>query len=202
MISIIIGVDQGTYTATAGTRTISLSSLDFTPTIESLLYVYNITQDKTYYAAANTHNKCSISGNDIIFQGFFPVLGESDKIHIQFGYDSDPSTEAKQTTLNSLVTALNALVTVSNQKVLTDDKVHVVLQQIRDSINTPVYYTEATNSLITSGTSTVTLVNSTQTIGTVTTLTGQTNIGGFPADMITENNSYADWGVSVRSLLI
>jgi hypothetical protein len=86
--------------------------------------------------------------------------------------------------------------------VVTNEKVYLLLQQIRDALAMPVWYVDASNSLNTSGTSTVTLVNNTQTIGTVTTLGDQTNIGAKPADMVTENDSFIDWATSIRSLII
>lgn len=204
----IVGVEQGTYSVNIGTRQFTVSGLSFEPTKECVLMVLNITQDKIYYAAAQSYTKSlTISQGDssdsyvFEYSSIFPVLGD-DELHIQLQDDTALATADNQATLNALVTALNALVTISNQKILTDDKVHILLQQIRDGIALPPWYVDASNSLNTSGTSTVTLVNSTQTIGTVTTVGGLTNIGGFSAGLITENATFEDWGISVRALLI
>lgn len=112
-------------------------------------------------------------------------------------FSSNGSTAAKQDTMIALITALNALVTTIKTSQLTDDKTHIVLQQIRDAIALPPDYNEATNARNVGGAVTV----SSGTVTSVTTLVGQTNIGGFTADMITENNSFQDWSASVRSKL-
>jgi len=112
----------------------------------------------------------------------------------------NPATEEKQDSQITLETALNALITTLNSTVATNDKTHLLLQQIRDSISMRPDYVEGSNSQNVSGA--VTVSGSLTTVATVTTLTGQTNIGGFPADMMTENSSYQDWGLSIRSLLI
>ena len=56
-MSIVVGFDQGSYEPIEGTRQIRLSGLDFIPTIESLLYIFNYTKDKTYFAQAENYAK-------------------------------------------------------------------------------------------------------------------------------------------------
>jgi hypothetical protein len=89
---------------------------------------------------------------------------------------------------------------------MTNEKLYLLLQQIRDSIAMRPDYVEATNSQNVSGavTATVTFAanQDIRTVSTVSTLTNQTNIGGMTADMVTENNSYTDWALSIRSLII
>ena len=86
---ILIGAGIGTYTPGDGTRTITLSDLPFTPTIEQIAYIYNKTQDRFYYAPAEGIAKCTLSGNDITIDSSFPPLAGTDKIHIQmWGGDS------------------------------------------------------------------------------------------------------------------
>lgn len=99
-----------------------------------------------------------------------------------------PSTSTQATELASIVAS--------------NDKTHLLLQQIRDAIAMRPDYVEATNTQAISGTIAIAGMTGTNTITTVTTLVGQTNIGGFSADMMTENNSFQDWGLSIRSLLI
>jgi len=91
MSNIVIGWDQGTYTPNAGTRQITLSGLDFTPSVTGLLYVHNYTQKTTYFAQAQSYDKeitFTADGADWImeYQDFptFDVLGANDIIHIQF----------------------------------------------------------------------------------------------------------------------
>lgn len=80
---ILIGSDEGTYTPTNGARTITLTGLSFTPTIEQLAYVYNKTQNKLYYSPAPGLAKCTLSGGIITIDSTFPVLVTGDEIHIQ-----------------------------------------------------------------------------------------------------------------------
>lgn len=89
MEKITVGVDQGSYTVTNGARTITLSGLSFTPTIEQLAYVYNITQQTLYYAPAGTLAKCTLSGNVITIDSTFSTLVTGDEIHIQMFVDQD-----------------------------------------------------------------------------------------------------------------
>lgn len=91
MSNIVIGWDQGTYTPNVGTRQITLSGLEFTPTITGLLYVHNYTQRKTYFAQAQSYDKSitfTADGDDWIMEYqdliTFPPLGANDIIHIQF----------------------------------------------------------------------------------------------------------------------
>jgi hypothetical protein len=88
-MNVIIGVNQGSYTVNANTRQITLSNLYFTPTIESLYVVLNITQDKMYYAAAQSYTKpvtITADGSNWIleYSTIFPILAAGDKLHIQF----------------------------------------------------------------------------------------------------------------------
>ena len=57
MSNIVIGIDQGSYSVGNGTRQVTLSELDFTPTIDGLLYFFNSTQDIQYFAQAETYAK-------------------------------------------------------------------------------------------------------------------------------------------------
>jgi hypothetical protein len=88
-MNVIIGVNQGSYTVNANTRQITLSDLYFTPSIESLYVVLNITQDKMYYAAAQSYTKpvtITADGDNWIleYSSIFPILAAGDKLHIQF----------------------------------------------------------------------------------------------------------------------
>lgn len=107
------------------------------------------------------------------------------------------ATEDKQDSQITLETALNALVTALNSTVTTNDKIHLLLQQIRDGIQMPVDYVEASNAK-----NILPVGGTVSTVTTVGTVTNQTNIGGFSADQMTENNSYQDWGLSIRSNII
>lgn len=71
----------------------------------------------------------------------------------------------------------------------TDTLLFKLLQEIRDAIAMAPEYDEATNAKRITGAITV----SSGTVTTTGTLTNQTNIGGFSADMMTENASYAAW---------
>lgn len=86
----IVGVEQGTYTVSAGTRQFTVSGLSFEPTKEGVLMVLNITQDKIYYAAAQSYTKSLTitqegSSDSYVFEysTIFPVLGANDILHIQ-----------------------------------------------------------------------------------------------------------------------
>jgi hypothetical protein len=122
------------------------------------------------------------------------------QIDNELGSVINPATESGQTAQIALETAIKALITTLNSTVTTNDKTHLLLQQIRDAIAMPPDYVEATNSKNISGSVASTI--SSGTVTQVTTVVGQTNIGGFSADMITENNSFQDWGLSIRSLII
>ena len=90
-MSVVIGFDQGKYTPIADTRQIRLSELEFVPTVESLLYVFNYTNKDTYFAQAESHaNRITITpdGDDYILEyedlSTFETLSADDVIHIQF----------------------------------------------------------------------------------------------------------------------
>jgi len=95
MKKILVGSDQGNYSVTNGARTITLSGLSFTPTIEQLAYVFNKTQDTLYYAPIATKALCTLSGLVITIDSSFDVLATGDEIHIQLFVDErelDPAT--------------------------------------------------------------------------------------------------------------
>ena len=93
--TILIGSDgNSAYAVTNGARTITLSGLSFTPSIEQVALVFNKTQDKLYYAPAPGIALCSISGSVITIDSTFPVLVTGDEVHIQlyppnYGTDED-----------------------------------------------------------------------------------------------------------------
>src|SRR6056297_3616232 len=81
---ITIGVDEGTITPGDGDYTITLSGLSFTPTIESIAYIFNKTQNKLYFAQAEDLANCTISGLVITIDSTkFNPLSTADEIHIQ-----------------------------------------------------------------------------------------------------------------------
>lgn len=110
------------------------------------------------------------------------------------------ATSSKQDEQIALATTLNALNVTLQKTVLSWDKVHKLLQETRDGISMPVDYDEATNAkrILSAGGS----LSTVSTVTTVGTITNQSNIGGFSADMMTENTSFQDWGISTRSLYI
>lgn len=84
MGKIVIGVDGNTqYSVGDGTRDITLSGLSFTPILENILYVFNKTQNKLYYAPAQNLAKASLTGLVITFESSFPALVTGDILHIQ-----------------------------------------------------------------------------------------------------------------------
>ena len=97
MNRIVIGSDVGSYTLSG--REITLASLGFSPVIEQLAYVFNITQNKIYYAPAEGVAKCSLSDTVITIDNGFPVLQSTDKVHIQFWYPDIVSTATAQASL-------------------------------------------------------------------------------------------------------
>ena len=86
MNKIVIGSDKGSYSLSG--REITISNLDFTPTQEQLAYLYNITQDKFYYAPAENISRATVNGLVITIDSFYPEFDVGDKVHIQM---FDPS---------------------------------------------------------------------------------------------------------------
>jgi hypothetical protein len=92
MPNIVIGIDEGSYSIGVGTKQVTLSGITtFVPTIDSLLYFFNTSQDIQYFAQAETYAKevtITTSGSDYILEyqdlSTFPELISGDKIHIQF----------------------------------------------------------------------------------------------------------------------
>jgi uncharacterized protein YkvS len=137
----------------------------------------------------------------------------TDGVEITPGCGAVVKTEYKDGAHVQVVKLTDSTVIVDNAKnslnediplsVVTNEKVYLLLQQIRDALAMPVWYVDASNSLNTSGTSTVTFAanQDIRTVTTVSTLSNQTNIGGFSADMVTENDSFIDWATSIRSLI-
>jgi len=116
----------------------------------------------------------------------------SEKIKNASGTVINPATEERQIELKDL---LQILTDIS----LSDDKVHLLLQQIRDSIRMPINYNEATNT--TNITGAVTVTWSISLVSNVQSVANQVNLGGFSADLMVENNTRQDWGVTIRSLI-
>lgn len=99
---IIIGKDEGKYEFTAGTRVITLSAISFTPTLEGLSSIVNLTQNnKLYYSVGENLGKCTINGNDITIDSDFDPLQENDKIRITF-FDEDAYIDRNQSALRFL----------------------------------------------------------------------------------------------------
>lgn len=121
---------------------------------------------------------------------FIPYISEKIR-NIAWNY-INPATEERQVEMKDL---LQLLTDIS----LSDDKVHLLLQQIRDSIRMPINYNEATNT--TNIAWAVTVSWNITTVSAVTSLTNQVNIWGYAADLMAENNSRQDWGVTIRSLI-
>lgn len=98
---ILVGTNGTSYTITDATRTITLSGLS-SITTENLLYVYNITQDELYYSPVETLAKASVSGGNIItISTDFPVLADTDVLHIQLtigDHAYDPTLDVYKTT--------------------------------------------------------------------------------------------------------
>lgn len=88
---LVIGIGSENYTVNG--KEITLTGLQFTPKIEGLAYLYNVTQDKLYYAPAEQLSKASMSGNVITIADTFDDIGVDDILHIQvwmppLGWDS------------------------------------------------------------------------------------------------------------------
>lgn len=81
----------------------------------------------------------------------------------------------------------------------TNTQLYKLLQEIRDAIQMAVDYDPATNARRITGAVTVSSGTIT-TVTTAATLTNQTNIGGKPADMMTDNMSMLAYS-SIRNLL-
>lgn len=97
MSNIVIGIDQGEYIPNVGTKTVTLSKLDFVPTVDALLYFFNTTQDVQYFAQAESFAKditITADGDDWILEyqdlATFNTLGANDVLHIQFWYPVNP----------------------------------------------------------------------------------------------------------------
>lgn len=84
----------------------------------------------------------------------------------------------------------------------SDDKLRLVISLLlQKAADNPIWYDVATNALRVNGTVSATQ-SGTWNIGTVTTLTGITNIGGYSAGQIVINAMETDWGITSRSLMI
>ena len=66
-----------------GARTIDLHADFDSIDITDLAYIYNKTQDKLYFGQAQGLSKASVSGSTITIDSSFPVLADSDEMHIQ-----------------------------------------------------------------------------------------------------------------------
>lgn len=82
---LIVGEDQGNYSFSNNSRIITLSDfIDFTPSIEKLLLVYNETQGEFYYSLEQKINKCSLNNNVINLDEYVNALKEGDILIIKF----------------------------------------------------------------------------------------------------------------------
>jgi len=131
MNKILIGSDEGAYTPTGGARTIVLSELSFTPSIEQIAYVFNKTQDRLYYAPAYGLAKASLSGYTITIDGSFPVLGASDELHIQMWKSPPMAAEGggnysnAQGDFTATITASSTNITITGLSFTLEEK-HVL----------------------------------------------------------------------------
>jgi len=117
----------------------------------------------------------------------------------QIGADGvlkNPATEAKQDTL---LTELEKKADLTETQPVFDEGNNIILRELLDQNNIPLWYDATTNRLQTVTTGTLTTVT---TVTTVTTLTGQTNIGGIPADPQIPSLLNQTWQQGVRNLLI
>ena len=98
---ILVGVSMGAYMPGDGTREITLA-LPFTPRLDELAYIFNVTQNRTYHAPALDMAKCTLGGaGDLVItiDAAEPVLATTDVIHIQlwypgFSYDATANADS------------------------------------------------------------------------------------------------------------
>jgi len=80
---LLIGENGTSYSIANGTRAITLVGLPAI-TQTNLLYIYNVTQDKLYFSPTETLANATVSGgNTINIASSFPVLADTDVMHMQ-----------------------------------------------------------------------------------------------------------------------
>jgi len=174
-----VKVNNYTFDKTAKTVTL----IDYTTVmLDGLLLITNVTDNIIIYNFANPALGGTVLGNVITLD--YNTVSMDNLDSLQIFYDDGENTTA------------NILETLAGK--LERDDYFLVLNTIKDAVTNPLWYNDAINGLTIGGTVAV----SSGTITTVATLTNQTSIGGFSADMMVENNMDAAWALTIRAKLI
>jgi len=125
---LVIGRD-GTSYAISGSYNITVTGIT-TFALDDIAYIYNITQDKMYYAPVEGKNTASVSSGIITIDASFDPIVDGDFLHIQMwidkpGYDRSTDTQkssvanpeyAHYTDAELLVTASDIVATTTVYK--------------------------------------------------------------------------------------
>ena len=168
------------YTFTASARTIVFN--DYSSINPSgLLLITNAIDNIIIYNFASASLGGIVSGNTLTLTYNTSTMSDDDSLQIFYEDGLLPSSEEQDEQLMMVLKLL--------------------LQRTADD---PIWYDMATNALRITGviSGAVTISSGTVTaVTTVTTLANQTNLGGSPADLMTENTAEIDWALSTRNLL-
>ena len=168
------------YTFTASAKTIVFNDYSLI-NHAGLLLITNTTDNIIIYNFASPALGGVVNGNTLTLTYDTVAMSDNDSLQIFYEDGTLPSTSDQDEQLMMVLKLL--------------------LQRTADD---PIWYDMATNALRITGaiSGSVTIASGTVTaVTTVTTLANQTNLGGSPADLMTENTAEIDWALSTRNLL-
>ncbi len=168
------------YTFTASARTIVFN--DYSSINPSgLLLITNAIDNIIIYNFASASLGGIVSGNTLTLTYNTSTMSDDDSLQIFYEDGLLPSTADQDEQLMMVM--------------------RLLLQRTADD---PIWYDMATNALRITGaiSGSVTIASGTITaVTTVTTVTNQAQMGGQPADLMTENLTEVDWALTTRNLL-
>lgn len=168
------------YTFTASAKTIVFNDYSLI-NHAGLLLITNTTDNIIIYNFASPSLGGVVDGNTLTLTYNTATMSDDDSLQIFYEDGTLPSTSDQDEQLMMVLKLL--------------------LQRTADD---PIWYDMATNALRITGaiTGAVTISSGTvTTVTSVTTIGNQTNMGGQPADLMTENLTEMDWALTTRNLL-
>lgn len=166
------------YLFTAGTRQIQFPG--FTDMLQAgFLLITNTTSNVIIYNFASPLLGGTVAGNVLTLAHDTTTMADSDNLQIYYDDGLAGSSVEDDRKLNLLINLL-----------------------LQKAAECPVWYDVVLNALRITGAVTVTgTLTTVSTVTTVGTLTNQTNMGGWPADMMPTNAADTDWALTTRNFL-
>lgn len=167
----LVGIDQGSFVFDKDLRTITFSGIDIEQ--EQILLITNTTDQILIYSFADPNIGGILAGSVLTLDYDTTSMSNTDRLQI---YVDLPDTV-------QLVSDNNVYATSAD--------IAFMIRHLISVMADPVYLNKASNALqtiISSGT-----ITTVSNVATVSSVSNQTNIGGKPADMVTNTLMDISW---------